>query len=70
MSRVDRAIARAMESRKAVEYAKAFREIDVCEIVHEFRKLRPHLTDILSGKVSSKLSCRWALIRSVSLIIH
>ena len=40
-----------MESRKAVKYAKAFREVDVCEVVHEFRKLRPHLTDILNGKV-------------------
>ena len=42
------------ESKRGVKNAKDFREVDICEIFHEFRKLLPHLTYILNGKVSSK----------------
>ena len=34
-------IAATMEPRKAVEYAKAFREMDVCGLVHELREILP-----------------------------
>ena len=54
-----------MESRKAVECAKALMEVEVCKIVHEFRKLRPHLTNILND---GKLSIRSALIISHRVI--